>query len=87
MTPAKDSVADAVRVSHCAHPHKDMHSCVGTCTITPKGVLLTCSECGDGGDEFRKGPDYTRLTRILNVIGIDISLVGHHEVKSMLTQL
>lgn len=39
-------VEQALRRSHCSNTGKE-HACVGTCTITPKGVELSCSLCGD----------------------------------------
>lgn len=45
-------IEEAVRTSHCSArlasgelPHK----CMGTCTITPDGMKLSCPLCGDDG--------------------------------------
>lgn len=50
MTSTKDPLAQfpveqALRKSHCSNGGKE-HACVGTCTITPRGVELDCSLCG-----------------------------------------
>jgi hypothetical protein len=44
---ASNRVAQAVRESHCAKPADADHGCVGTCTITPQGISLSCKLCGD----------------------------------------
>lgn len=39
----------AVRRSHCDHAKRCSaeHKCMGTTTITPRGVLLSCPLCGN----------------------------------------
>lgn len=41
-----DAFAQSLRVSHCAKGSDATHPCVGTCTITAKGVELACALCG-----------------------------------------
>jgi len=81
---AKDSVAEAVRVSHCAHPYPDTHKCIGTCKITPKGVILECSQCGDGKNTLEMSEGYVRLRQLLGLIGIRIEYLDEDTVKRML---
>lgn len=38
-------VEQALRRSHCSNSGKE-HACVGTCTITPQGLELSCTLCG-----------------------------------------
>lgn len=40
-----DRFAQSLRVAHCSRLGD--HPCVGTCTITPGGVELSCKICGD----------------------------------------
>lgn len=85
--PAKDSVAEAVRVSHCSHPYPDTHKCVGQCTITAKGVTLDCTICGEGQSLIADLPGYHRLSKILGFVGINIDLLDPYCVRSMLDEL
>ena len=85
--PAKDSVAEAVRVSHCSHPYPDKHKCIGKCTITPKGVYLECVQCGDTQTTIEDLPGYSRLSKILGYVGIDPSFLDPYVVRSMLDEL
>jgi hypothetical protein len=41
-----ERLAQDLRVAHCARTGN--HPCAGTCTITPKGVELSCKICEDG---------------------------------------
>jgi len=45
-------VAQALRMSHCAHRDagRPDHACVGVCTIRRDGVVLDCAACGHGDE-------------------------------------
>lgn len=71
------SVEEAIRVSHCSADDRD-HKCLGTCTITPTGIKLSCPLCGDDdatGETKLSG--YTNLIRVgeirslCHAIGVD----------------
>jgi hypothetical protein len=85
--PAADSVAEAVRLSHCANPFPDAHKCVGKCIIGPAGIELECVQCGDGENLLKNEPGYIKLQRILTCVGIEIALVSPVTIRDMLRQL
>lgn len=89
MTPAKDSVAEAVRISHCANTAEPQHACVGECNITAAGVYLNCVRCGNSGSELTvyQHPGYHKLANILGVLNIDISLIRPYAIQEMIKLL
>ena len=84
MNPVKDSVAEAVRISHCAS--SGQHECVGTCKITPRGILLECPLCGDGEAGLEVTSEYMRLDRILKIISIDIRMINRESILEMMKE-
>ena len=87
MKPAQDSIAEAVRVSHCAHETPGTHKCVGVCEITPSGCNLKCELCGEGSTGIRYDKNYLKLQKILTQIGIDIDHISLDRVTHMLAEL
>jgi hypothetical protein len=73
-------VEQAIRRSHCSHEDRDspQHQCIGTCLITPQGMILDCKACG--GDNRPIAPSdlspETKLVRIvLDAIGIEYAAI------------
>lgn len=67
-----ERLAQDLRVAHCARTGD--HPCVGTCTITPGGVELSCKICGDDDEPIAPSPslDEVRVARAaLSGLGVD----------------
>jgi len=82
-----DRIADELRKSHCSHPYPDKHTCIGTCKITPAGVILECPTCGDADDLLWADPQYKKLEYALSKIGINAAVLDPLVLRSMLKTL
>lgn len=72
-----ESVEQAVRKSHCSRKGEG-HECVGTCTISPKGIHLSCPLCGTDDVKMLDCPKWVtdRARAILNASGLDYNALS-----------
>lgn len=73
-------VEQAIRRSHCAHADRDAadHQCIGTCTITPQGVELSCKACGGADDLIAPSatlPESKLVRAMLDAVGVDYDAI------------
>jgi hypothetical protein len=72
-----DRFSQDLRVAHCARTGD--HPCVGTCTITPGGVELSCKICDDGKEPIAPSEalDEVKIAKAaLAGLGIDWSALA-----------
>lgn len=87
-----DVFAQTLRRSHCSAGDDKGHDCVGTCTITPKGIELACKLCGKDDHPIIARPlqwknAIARATRILDVAGLDYRVLSPDTQLRLLKEL
>lgn len=70
LTPMEESVAQALRRSHCANPGGE-HKCVGQMKISADGVCLDCKLCGSDSARIPSAANDVILRRIMKAAGLD----------------
>lgn len=68
-------VEQALRRSHCSHKDRNelQHQCIGTCLITPQGVVLNCKACGADERSIAPAdtlPETKLVSAVLDALGI-----------------
>jgi hypothetical protein len=80
-----EAFAQSLRVSHCSRGDAD-HPCVGTCTITPRGVELDCKLCGSDKQPIEPNetlPSTRKAKRIVEAAGLDWSCLSDETKRAV----
>lgn len=86
-----DELAQGLRRAHCSNKERD-HDCVGTCTITVKGIELDCKLCGSDSQPlvalratWRREAE--RAKKILGVAGLDFDVLAPLTQRAVIAEL
>lgn len=73
-SPIDPEILQSIRRAHCDRGKDEAHRCIGTCTITPAGVELRCTLCGDGDElltDSHRSDAALRVQAVLRAAGVD----------------